>query len=121
MLKKPDMHYFTKISILVFSFFLITTTTFSQAFTKDDKIVVEKLLSEKMSADNIPGLSIAIVKEGKLVWSNGYGLADLENFIPAKSNTAYRSASIGKSITATAIMQLVEQGKIDLDKPIELI
>lgn len=43
------------------------------------------------------------------------GFADLENFVPAKANTAYRSASISKSFTATAIMQLVDQGKIDLD------
>jgi CubicO group peptidase (beta-lactamase class C family) len=46
-------------------------------------------------------------------------LADVENSVPAKADTAYRLASIAKSITATAIMQLVEQGKIDLESPIQ--
>ena len=109
---------FKAITLLLY-FLLTYEFSFSQAFTKEDSTTVEKLILEKMSKDNIPGLSIAIVKEGKLVWSTGYGFADLENAVPAKANTAYRSASIGKSITATAVMQLAEQGKIDLDKPIQ--
>ena len=71
-----------------------------------------------MSKENIPGLSIAIAQEGKLIWSNGYGIADLENFVPAKATTAYRSASVGKPITAIAVMQLVEKQKLDLDAPV---
>jgi CubicO group peptidase (beta-lactamase class C family) len=55
----------------------------------------------------------------KLRWSNGYGLADLENFVPAKAMTAYRLGSISKPITATAVMQLAERGKLDLDAPIQ--
>lgn len=72
-----------------------------------------------MSQDRIPGISIAVVAEGKLIWSRGYGTADLENFVPAKAATAYRSASIGKPITATAIMQLTEKGQLELDAPIQ--
>lgn len=80
---------------------------------------VERLLMEKMAKDRIPGLSIAIVVDGELVRSNGYGMADLENFVPATAATAYRTASIGKSITATAVMQLVERGRLDLDAPVQ--
>ena len=112
------MKYNIILFILV-CFLSLSRTTFSQELTGKDSLKVDWLISEKMSKEKIPGLSIAIVKEGKLVWSKGYGYADLENLVPAKSNTAYRSASIGKTITATAIMQLVEQGKIDLDKPIQ--
>ena len=72
-----------------------------------------------MTEDKIPGLSIAIVREGELIWTKGFGYADLENQVPATSKTVYRSASIGKSITATAAMQLVENGQIDLEKPIQ--
>ena len=72
-----------------------------------------------MSRQNIPGLSVAIVTDRKLRWSNGYGLADIENYIPAKSATVYRLGSISKTITAIAVMQLVERGKLDLDAPIQ--
>ena len=80
---------------------------------------IEQMLAEKMAEDQIPGLSIAIVMEGQVAWSKGYGMADLENQVPAKPTTAYRTASIGKTITATAVMQRVERGAIDLDAPIQ--
>jgi len=80
---------------------------------------VEKAITAFMSQNNVPGLSIAVVENGALVWENGYGLADLENFVPAKAGTVYRLASVSKPITATAILQLYERGKIDLDAPIQ--
>lgn len=86
----------------------------------EEKIVaVEQLLTEKMSAEGIPGLSIAIVLDGALAWSRGYGMADVENSVPATATTAYRTASIGKALTATAVMQLAEASKIELDAPIQ--
>lgn len=81
--------------------------------------LIEQMITEKMSKDEIPGLSIAIVVNGALSWSKGYGYADLENQVTAKATTAYRSASMGKSITATAVMQLAEQGKLDPEVPIQ--
>ena len=80
---------------------------------------VEKAISAEMSRQNIPGLSVAVVTDHQLRWSNGYGMADLENFVPAKSMTVYRLGSISKPITATAVMQLVERGKLDLGAPIQ--
>ena len=93
----------------------------AQAVKLDDATVeiVEQMLMEKMSEERIPGLSIAVVVDGELVWSSGYGMADLENYVPATATTAYRTASIGKTMTATAVMQLVEQGRIDLDAPVQ--
>lgn len=86
----------------------------------DEKIeAIERLLTEKMSEVRIPGLSVAVVHGGRLVWASGYGFADLENFVPATAKTVYRTASIGKALTATAVMQLVESGEIDLDVPIQ--
>jgi CubicO group peptidase (beta-lactamase class C family) len=70
-----------------------------------------------MSRQSIPGVSLAIASGDTVLWSNGYGMSDLENFVPAKSSTVYRLASILKPITAVAILQLVERGKIDLDVP----
>ncbi|HEV2380480.1 MAG TPA: serine hydrolase domain-containing protein [Terriglobia bacterium] len=80
---------------------------------------IERAVSTAMSQGHIPGLSTAIVTDRQLRWSNGYGMADLENFVPAKAATVYRLGSISKPITATAIMQLVEQGKLDLDAPVQ--
>jgi len=80
---------------------------------------IEELLRQKMSDAEIPGLSIAIAIDGRLVWANGYGLADVESSVPAAPETAYRSASIGKPMTATAVMQLVERGRLDLDAPVQ--
>src|SRR5215471_18356457 len=80
---------------------------------------IEKAITAEMSRDDIPGLSVAVVTGTELRWSNGYGLADLENFVPAKSLTVYRLGSISKPITATAVMQLAEHGKLDLDAPVQ--
>jgi serine beta-lactamase-like protein LACTB, mitochondrial len=113
-------HVFTRAALIL----LLLAQTAAAAQTTSqlpaDKIEkIEKAISAEMSRQNIPGLSVAIVAEGKLRWANGYGLADLENYVPAKSTTVYRLGSISKSITAIAVMQLAERGKLDLDAPIQ--
>lgn len=80
---------------------------------------MERAISREMSRQGVPGLSVAVVTDHQLRWANGYGFADLENFVPAKAATSYRLASISKPITATAVMQLWEQGKLDLDAPVQ--
>lgn len=65
-----------------------------------------------------PGLSIGIVYDQDLIWSKGYGFANLEKRIPATASTLYRIASISKVFTATAIMQLRDAGKLQLDDPV---
>lgn len=72
-----------------------------------------------MSANSIPGLSAAVVLEGEPRWAQGFGMADLENFSPATSSTLFRLGSISKPITATAVLQLWERGKLDLDAPVQ--
>ena len=76
---------------------------------------IESRLQEVIREHEIPGLSCAVVRRGELVFSRGYGFSDLENDVPASDATVYRLASISKPITAVLIMQLVEQGKLDLD------
>ena len=77
------------------------------------------LIQAAMTRLGIPGLSAAVVMERRLRWSSSFGSADLENFVPAKNVTVYRLASLTKPITATAVLQLVEAGKVDLDAPIQ--
>lgn len=93
--------------------------THDEGLSKEKVEAIERLLTEKMAAERIPGLSVAVVHRGRLVWAAGYGLADLENSVPATASTVYRTASIGKALTATAVMQLVEAGDLDLDVPIQ--
>src|SRR5262245_4851339 len=66
----------------------------------------------------IPGLSAVIVKDQEVLWAKGFGYADLENRIAATPDTVYHIASLTKTFASTVIMQLVEQGKLDLDEPI---
>lgn len=80
---------------------------------------IETAISSEMSRQSIPALSVAVATENELRWSAGYGMADLENFVPAKAFTVYRLASISKPITATALLQLVERGSVDLDAPVQ--
>ena len=64
----------------------------------------------------VPGASIAIARDGKLVLARGYGLADVENEEPVAPDSLFRTASISKPITAVAVLQLVEEGLLDLDE-----
>ncbi len=80
---------------------------------------VESAISAEMSRREIPGLSVALVVDRQLKWTNGYGLSDLENEVPARAATVYRLGSVSKPITATAILQLSERGRLDLDTPIQ--
>lgn len=66
-----------------------------------------------------PGFSVAIVKNGKVAWTEGFGLADVENQVQVRPNSVFRIASITKTMTATAVMQLVERGLVTLDDPIQ--
>ena len=76
------------------------------------------LIPQQMKKAGIAGLSIALVDGDKLVWSEGFGYADVDAKIAATSSTLYRAGSVSKLFNAVAVMQLVEQGKLDLDAPI---
>ncbi|HVS30088.1 MAG TPA: serine hydrolase [Thermoanaerobaculia bacterium] len=78
----------------------------------------EEFVARKMTANQIPGLSVAVMKDG-FVWAKGFGLADVENKVPATAESSYRMASVTKPMTAVAILELVEQGKIDLDAEVQ--
>jgi serine beta-lactamase-like protein LACTB, mitochondrial len=80
---------------------------------------LETAISRFMAAHSIPGVSVAIVDNGAYEWSAGFGMADLENSVPATSQTLYRLASISKPITATAALLLWQKGKLDLDAPVQ--
>jgi CubicO group peptidase (beta-lactamase class C family) len=78
----------------------------------------EDFVVKQMVFDGVPGLTVGFIKDD-FEWIKGFGFADLENRMPARPESSYRLASITKTITAIAVLQLVEQGKIDLDSEIQ--
>ncbi|MEZ5344956.1 MAG: serine hydrolase domain-containing protein [Pyrinomonadaceae bacterium] len=77
------------------------------------------LIAETMEKQKIPGLSIAVAIDGRIVWSEAFGFADLENQIRTTPKTRFRIASISKTFTAAAMAKLYEQGKLDIDAPVQ--
>lgn len=78
-----------------------------------------KFAAELMAQQNIPGLSVAVAIDDQIVWSEGFGFADLENRVEARPTTRFRTGSVSKLLTAAAVARLYEQGRIDLDAPVQ--
>lgn len=72
----------------------------------------------EMQKQHIPGLSLLVAKNGQIVRAEGFGLANVELQVPVKPETVFQSGSVGKQFTATAVMMLVEEGKVALDDPL---
>ncbi len=104
---------------IVFVFALLPGVLAAQQIRLDTAKLktLEFFLEKQMKIDQIPGLSIGYY-HGDYLWAKGYGYADLENKTPARKNSSYRLASNTKSMTAVGILQLAEQGKINLDDDI---
>ena len=89
------------------------------SLAREKRAAIEKAVSSFMSRDSIPGLSAAVVLDGQPRWAQGFGMADLENYSPATSSTLFRLGSVSKPISATAVLQLWERGKLDLHAPVQ--
>lgn len=79
---------------------------------------VDDYIALQLHDQHIPGLALAVIRDGQLVRSQGYGLANIELNVPVKPETVFQLGSIGKQFTATAILLLAEDGKLSLDEPI---
>ncbi|MBK7995961.1 MAG: beta-lactamase family protein [Blastocatellia bacterium] len=78
---------------------------------------IDKLLSKSVK-ENEPGLAILVVKDSRVIYRKGYGIANLENETPVKGDTIFYTASVSKQFTAMAIMILAEAGKLSYDDPL---
>ena len=78
-----------------------------------------ELIERAIAKEQVPGISIALVDDQRVVWSRGFGYADVEAKQPATADTLYRVGSISKLFTVTAAMQLAESGKLNLDEPVQ--
>jgi len=90
----------------------VTTGTANANLASFDSTVINF-----MEKRNVPGAALAVVKDGRLVYSRGYGWADIDKRVPAQPTSLFRIASISKMFTAAAIMTLVRDGRLKLDSP----
>ena len=82
------------------------------------RAAMSELIRKEMRAHDVIGLSIALVDDQKIAWSAGFGYADREHEIPARADTLYPVGGLSQLFTATAVLQLNEQGAIGLDRPV---
>lgn len=79
---------------------------------------LEKIIPPLMKEGDVPGLAIALVREGKLVWQRGFGVKNAKTNEPVTDATVFEAASLSKPVFAYAVLKLVDAGKFDLDKPL---
>jgi len=79
---------------------------------------INDFLKSRMDSLNIPGLSIAVINDSKVVYHHTFGYANLEKKLPVNKETIFEGASMSKSVFAFFVMKFVEEGKLDLDKPL---
>jgi CubicO group peptidase (beta-lactamase class C family) len=79
---------------------------------------VAQYVKTEMARQHIPGIALLVSRNGEIVRAQGFGFSNVELQVPVKPETLFQSGSVGKQFTATAIMMLVEEGKIRLDDPI---
>lgn len=108
---------------LVFAAALVSTSLAAGAARAQDTRAltrfVDSAATAAVSEQRTPGVSVAIVKAGRPLLIKGYGLADIENDVPATAETVYRIGSVTKQFTSAAIMRLAEQGKLSLDDTLQ--
>ena len=97
-----------------------TTPSTSHEMTQEDVgAFLDGILPQQLAREDIAGAVVSVVKDGKVLFARGYGYADVEKKTPVSpDNTLFRPGSISKLFTWTAVMQLVEQGKLDLDRDV---
>ena len=100
----------------IFATTIACSATLAAASAQTD--AVDDYVSSEMSKQHIPGLALLVSREGHVIRSQGFGLANVELQVPVKPETIFQSGSVGKQFTATAVMMLVEQGKIGLEDPL---
>jgi CubicO group peptidase (beta-lactamase class C family) len=80
--------------------------------------ILEREIPGLMKAANVPGLSMAVVRDGRVFWNKAFGVKSRQTREPVDGNTMFEAASLTKTVTACAAMRLVERGELDLDKPL---
>ena len=107
----------TAVFTILFAIVLVATHSV-QAQSPSTTAAVTNYVKAEMQRQHIPGLSLLVIKNDKIIRAEGFGLANVELQVPVKPESVFQSGSVGKQFTATAVMMLVEEGKIGLDDPL---
>lgn len=99
-------------------FSILVVVTLFAAITRAQTDQVDDLIKLEMQRQNIPGLALAVLKDGKIIKAAGYGMSNIKLQMPSNPDTIYKIASVSKQFIATGIMLLVQEGKIGVDDPI---
>jgi serine beta-lactamase-like protein LACTB, mitochondrial len=105
-------------TIIKFLFFYLIYFSSQLSLAQERNTVLDDYLSEYIKIKNVPSISAGLLQDGRIVWQRTTGFSDLESNIETNKHSVYRIASISKSITAVAILQLWEKGLIGLDKDV---
>jgi len=103
----------TRLGIL----FFISLLSFNSFAQIPQKAEIDEIFAD-WDNKNSPGASLGIIKDGKLIYSRGYGMANLEYDIPNSSKSVFRIASTSKQFTAASIVLLIQQGKLSFEDPL---
>ena len=96
----------------------VAVLSVSRSLAAPDLGAADALMLHLMPTYNVPGAALALVKDGNIVLTKGYGYRDLEINAPVTTETLFNIGSISKSFTALGIAQLVDQHQVDLDTPV---
>lgn len=77
-------------------------------------------IEERLAYYNVPGVSVAVIDSGRIVWARAWGVADVTSNVPVDTSTLFQAASISKPVAAAAALRLVEEGVLDLDEDVNL-
>lgn len=108
---------FTLLTLALIMFSLAQAAPLANQNAGDPQL--DAVVERAMRQHNVPGASVAVLKNGEVAWARGYGMADSAQGQPVTPDTVFDAASIAKPVTAWGIMNLVEDGLLDLDAPVE--
>jgi CubicO group peptidase (beta-lactamase class C family) len=97
-------------------FFALVLLLTAAVAVRADK--VDDYVKAEMLKQHIPGISLAVVKDGKILRAEGYGLANIELNVPARPETVFKIGSVSKQFISAGILLLIQEGKISLDDPV---
>src|SRR5262245_33184864 len=115
------LRYVTALVCFILALAILPVARADEKLTEKDRQRCErfeKQVEQIRTLLKIPGMSAVIVRDQRVLWSKGFGFADAEKQIPATPETLYHVASLTKTLAATLLLKLAEQGKLDLDEPV---
>jgi len=111
--------FFTRPAVVILLVFAVVLLVTSNVVGQVDAQQITNYLEQVRNETGAPGISVAVAVNGEIVYSEGVGYAELDNMVPATGSTVHNIGSVSKVLATVAVMQLVEQGKVNLDDPIQ--